>query len=80
MIDMTICPECGEPAEVQDRSVLESTSGPVEHVKVMCVRRHWFLLPAEMLTSPRVGLERSARAFLSSAQDPPRRETGPRRR
>jgi hypothetical protein len=53
MIDTTICPECGELAEVRDRSVLESTSGPVEHVKVVCVRRHWFLLPVDRLRTPR---------------------------
>lgn len=52
MIDTTICPECGELAEVQDRDVLESTGGPVEHAGVMCVRRHWFLLPVDQLTSP----------------------------
>lgn len=51
MIDITTCPECGEPAEVQWRDALESTDGPVEHVKIMCVRRHWFLLPVSMLAA-----------------------------
>jgi len=30
-----------------DRFVLPSTDGPVEHVKVLCARRHWFLLLAQ---------------------------------
>jgi hypothetical protein len=43
--DTTVCPECGGLAEVQWRAVLESSDGPVEHEKIMCVGRHWFLLP-----------------------------------
>jgi hypothetical protein len=48
-MDTTFCPECGALAEVLWRDVLESTDGPVEHAKVRCVRRHWFLLPVEHL-------------------------------
>jgi len=33
-MDMTSCPECGEPAEIVDRHVLESTDGPIEHARV----------------------------------------------
>jgi hypothetical protein len=44
-MDMTLCPECGALAEVQWRDVIESTDGPVEHAKVVCAARHWFLLP-----------------------------------
>ena len=50
-LDTTTCPECGAVAEVTDRAVLESTAGPVEHVRVVCLDRHWFLLPAESVTS-----------------------------
>ena len=32
-----------------DRYVLPSTDGPVEHVKVQCLGRHWFVLPAAAL-------------------------------
>lgn len=53
MIDTTTCPECGELSEVQDRHVLDSTDGPVEHAKVMCIRRHWFLLPVSTLVAER---------------------------
>jgi hypothetical protein len=48
-MDATTCPECGAPAEITDRDVLESTDGPIEHVKVGCVRRHWFLLSTASL-------------------------------
>ena len=48
-MDTTFCPECGALAEVQWRDVLESTDGPVEHAKISCLRRHWFLLPVAHL-------------------------------
>lgn len=48
-MDLTTCPECDGVAEVQWRAVLESTDGPVEHAKTVCVRRHWFLIPVETL-------------------------------
>ena len=48
-MDTTTCPECGATAEVTDRWALESTGGPMEHVKIQCVRRHWFLMPTAML-------------------------------
>jgi len=59
-MDTTLCPECGALAEVQWRDVMESTDGPVEHAKILCVRRHWFLLPVAHLertpVTARVGL------------------------
>ncbi|MET1058929.1 MAG: hypothetical protein ABWX84_05000 [Nocardioides sp.] len=48
-MDLTVCPECDELAEVKWRAVMESTDGPVEHAKVVCVRGHWFLLPVSHL-------------------------------
>jgi hypothetical protein len=45
------CPECGVLAEVQPHTELNSTSGRVKHVKVRCLSRHWFLLPAELMAS-----------------------------
>jgi hypothetical protein len=50
-MDLTTCPECWAPAEVQRRVVAGSTSGPLEHVKVVCVRTHWFLMPVFLLES-----------------------------
>jgi hypothetical protein len=37
---------------VLDRAVLESTDGPVEHVKVQCLARHIFLMPMPMPMPP----------------------------
>ena len=48
-LDLVVCPECAAPAEVVDRFALASTEGSVEHVKVQCLMRHWFLLPAAAL-------------------------------
>lgn len=44
------CPDCSMIATVQWGVYLESTEGPVEHVRVTCVYRHWFLMPADTLT------------------------------
>jgi hypothetical protein len=52
-MDTTHCPECGHVAEVEWREVLESTDGPVEHAKVRCVQKHWFLLPVASLALAR---------------------------
>jgi hypothetical protein len=43
------CPQCSAPAEITDGFVLESTSGPVEHLIVCCVRRHRFTLTSDHL-------------------------------
>ena len=48
-MDLTNCPECGDLAEIQWRAVMEGTDGPVEHAKILCVNRHWFLLPITAL-------------------------------
>jgi hypothetical protein len=48
-MDRTLCPECGAVADVVWRAVMESTDGPVEHAKISCEQRHWFLLPIAML-------------------------------
>lgn len=60
MEDRTSCPECGAPALVEWRFVLESTDGPIEHCRVRCVRRHWFLMPVAGLNH-RVGAPQPAR-------------------
>ncbi len=62
-MDLTTCPECGAPAEIVDRSVLESTDGPMEHARVRCVARHLFYLPVASLVvgSPRTAGRTPAR-------------------
>jgi hypothetical protein len=35
------CPECGAPAQITERFWLDSTDGPVEHLKTGCVNNHW---------------------------------------
>jgi hypothetical protein len=70
-MDTTTCPACGAPAEVEWRAVLESTDGPVEHARIMCVRRHWFLLPVSRLVrTTRVGPPQSRPAGLASHPRP----------
>jgi hypothetical protein len=51
-LDLVVCPDCAAPAEVVDRFALPSTDGFVEHVKVRCLMRHWFLLPVAALPTP----------------------------
>ena len=47
--EVLLCPDpvCPAPARVVDRFVLESTDGPIEHVKTHCNNGHGF--------TPRVG-------------------------
>jgi hypothetical protein len=52
-MDATNCPECGALAEVEWRAVMESTDGPIEHAKIRCAERHWFLLPVSALAASR---------------------------
>ena len=70
-MDLTTCPECGNAAEIQWRDVLESTDGPIEHVKIICVERHWFLLPAACLASPPMPGRRAGQEAVRSADDLP---------
>ncbi len=48
-IEITGCPVCEHPAEILRRFVLESTDGPLEHVKIRCLIGHGFLMPVELL-------------------------------
>ena len=43
------CPECGGTAEIERRTVLASTDGPIEHAKIRCVNRHWCYVPVYVL-------------------------------
>ncbi|MGH3841024.1 MAG: hypothetical protein ACRDS0_06215 [Pseudonocardiaceae bacterium] len=46
-IVFVVCPDCLMIAAAQWGDRLESTDGPVEHVRVACVNRHWFFMPAD---------------------------------
>ncbi|HEU5107078.1 MAG TPA: hypothetical protein VFT95_00735 [Micromonosporaceae bacterium] len=65
MLSLTACPEpgCDAPAEVLDRLALPSTDGPVEHARVRCLHRHWFVLPVATLAekTPRGARSRPTR-------------------
>ena len=45
------CPTCGLPAEITDRFTLNGAPTPVEHVKLVCVKRHWYTLPVDQLSA-----------------------------
>ncbi|HEY2950675.1 MAG TPA: hypothetical protein VGJ53_20120 [Micromonosporaceae bacterium] len=50
-MQFTQCPDpaCDAVAEIVDRFALPSTDGCIEHVKVLCLHRHWFMLPVSSL-------------------------------
>jgi len=48
-VGLIVCPECGLPAEVLERFVLESTDGPVEMVRLRCLTGSPFLMPVSGL-------------------------------
>ena len=76
-MDLITCPECGNAAEIQWRDVLESSDGPIEHAKVVCVDRHWFLMPVAQLASPRLPAEHQPSGGHHVSADVPR-DKGPR--
>ena len=49
MDDPIPCPQCGAPAQITERFWLDSTAGPVEHLKTGCERGHWFTPTVESL-------------------------------
>jgi hypothetical protein len=59
------CPTCGVPAEITDRFMLRGTPEPVEHVKVVCVRRHCYTLPLDMFSMSAAGPEHTSTAGIS---------------
>jgi hypothetical protein len=43
------CPTYGLPAEITDRFILDGVATPVEHVKLVCVKGHWYTPPIDQL-------------------------------
>ena len=56
-MEIIACPDCGAPAEVVPHGTLHSTNGGVEHVRVWCIDRHWFLMPRDMLPVPHAPID-----------------------
>ena len=50
--EIVACPDCGRPAFVEWRTHIESTNGAVEHLKILCLDRHWFFLPVSSVVRP----------------------------
>jgi hypothetical protein len=46
------CPECGAPARITGRFWLDSTDGPVEHLKTWCVTNQHGLTPRAASVTP----------------------------
>ena len=61
-MQFTYCPDpaCGAVAEIVDRFALSSTDGVLEHAKVVCLHRHWFMLPVESLVTDAETAERTS--------------------
>jgi hypothetical protein len=71
-VELFDCPTCGSPAEILDRFVLGGAPGPVEHVKIACVQRHWYTLPVDhpaltRSTQEQGGHSNRARAYQSDS-------------
>ncbi len=69
-LELVSCPECGLAAEVTRRDWLGSTAGPVEHVHIRCVQRHWFLMPAEDVTGICAGSSSDSRQLRTRPEAP----------
>ena len=72
------CPTCGVPTEVVSSYLLDSTDGPVEHLQLRCVRRHWFAMPREMLDRYGAGSGHAALAAVTRSAASAQRAWGPR--
>jgi hypothetical protein len=65
VLDNTICSQCGAPARITERFVLDSTDGPIEHLKTGCVNDHWLTPRAETVERERLAIpDRDLAALL----------------
>jgi hypothetical protein len=54
MSDTSPCPQCGAPAQITERFSLDSTDGPIEHLKIGCLSKQWLTPLAEMVQAEQV--------------------------
>ena len=54
MPDSVPCFQCSAPARITERFWLDSTDGPVRHLKIGCLSEHWFTLRAETVRRAQV--------------------------
>ncbi|MGH3941562.1 MAG: hypothetical protein ACRDTG_23620 [Pseudonocardiaceae bacterium] len=49
MNNIVCCPMCDLPAIAEDRFHLHSTDGPIEHLRILCISGHGYLLLADQV-------------------------------
>jgi hypothetical protein len=76
MSDTIPCPQCGAPAEITERFWLDSTDGPIEHLKFGCLSKHWFT-PAGRDGAGEAGGHPGARPGAATKLTKPRTAGGP---
>jgi hypothetical protein len=66
MPDTIPCPQSGAPAQITEQFWLDSTDGPIEHLKTACLSKQWLTPLAEMVrqsrSPPRIAAWRCCRA------------------
>jgi hypothetical protein len=66
MPDTIPSPQCGLRARITERFWLDSTDGPIEHLKTGCLSKHWFAPRAETVQSEQVATPDRELAVLPS--------------
>lgn len=64
-MEMITCPGCGDPGEVVERFVMDSTDGPIEFARTGCLSRHWFTVAVADLRSAVAPPETRTRRWAS---------------
>ena len=54
MSDTSPFPQCGAPARITERFWLDSTDGPIEHLKTGYLSKHWLTPLAETVQAEQV--------------------------
>ena len=51
-LDLITCPECSDVASIEWQAWI----GDLLHLKIRCIHRHWFLMPAEHISRYGTGI------------------------